>query len=279
MGEIHAVGFRGDDGEGYELSKALSELGVHLDDFLTVPMRRTPVYCKPLVVEDGKPPRELNRFDSKNWTETPAELQRELASRLGALAGRVDAVILMDQVDLPETGVVTRSLGQAAHDALRVHGNLVMLADSRRGLRESPPLGFKMNLAEFARMTAAPESADVETIRVRAGDLARRNRRPVFVTLAERGIIGASPDQAPEHIPAFPVSGPIDVVGAGDSVTANLTAALAAGADAREAMTIAMAAASIVVHQLGTTGTADVGQVASLLNLKTSPRPLDKRIP
>ena len=60
-------------------------------------------------------------------------------------------------------------------------------------------------------------------------------------------------------------SGPIDIVGAGDSVTANLALALAAGATIREAMTLAMAAASIVIHQLGTTGTASVADLSKHL--------------
>ena len=84
----------------------------------------------------------------------------------------------------------------------------------------------------------------------------QRTGQPVFVTLAECGIVGALPGQRPEHVPAHPVRGPIDIVGAGDAVTANLAAALAAGADAREAMELAMAAASLVIHQLGTTGAA-----------------------
>jgi bifunctional ADP-heptose synthase (sugar kinase/adenylyltransferase) len=84
--------------------------------------------------------------------------------------------------------------------------------------------------------------------------------------MAEHGIVGASPGRAPEHVPARPIRGPIDIVGAGDSVTANLAAALASGADLREAMELAMAAASIVIHQLGTTGTASVRQIAELLD-------------
>ncbi len=55
-------------------------------------------------------------------------------------------------------------------------------------------------------------------------------------------------------------------MGAGDAVTANLATALAAGASAREAMELAMAAASLVIHQLGTTGTASVAQIAALLS-------------
>src|SRR4051794_30631121 len=99
VGEIHAVGFCGDDGEGYELRRALGSLpGVHLQHFLISPMRRTPVYCKPLVVEAGKAPVELSRFDTKNWSPTPAELGNELAARVGELARRVDALLLLEQV-------------------------------------------------------------------------------------------------------------------------------------------------------------------------------------
>ena len=59
------------------------------------------------MIEPGRPPRELNRLDTKNWTPTPDDLQRDLADRVLELADRVDALLLLDQVELPETGVVT----------------------------------------------------------------------------------------------------------------------------------------------------------------------------
>jgi rfaE bifunctional protein kinase chain/domain len=268
VGEIHAVGFCGDDGEGYELKRAMAALsGVHLEHFLTSPSRRTPVYCKPLVVGEGGPPRELNRLDTKNWTPTPAELERDLADRVRTLAPKVDILLLLEQVEEPETGVVTRAVAEAAHAALRARDGLVVLADSRRGLRHFPPLAFKMNAAELARMDGGSPTEPGE-VGARAAALAGRNGQPVFITMAERGIVGALPGRPPEHVPALPVRGPIDVVGAGDAVTANLAAALAAGADAREAMTLAMAAASLVVHQLGTTGAASPAQIRHLLGIR-----------
>jgi rfaE bifunctional protein kinase chain/domain len=265
IGEVHAVGYCGDDGEGYELRRALAARpGVHLEHFLTAPSRHTPVYCKPMVLEAARPPRELNRLDTKNWTPTPAELQRDLAARVGELARRVDVLVLMDQVELPETGVVTRLVSEAAHAALQQTSDLVVLADSRRGLHHFPPLAFKMNAAELARMIGGT-SPELGAVEGQAAALAARNGRPVFVTLAERGIVGALPGRRPEHVPAHPVRGPIDIVGAGDAVTANLAAALAAGADPREAMELAMAAASLVIHQLGTTGTASIDEIGSLM--------------
>lgn len=267
VGTIHAVGFCGDDGEGYELRQALAALpGVILDHFVKSDSRRTPVYCKPLVIEAGRPPRELNRLDSKNWTESPLALRKDLAARVRDLAGRVDALILLDQVDLDGTGVVTAPVREAAGEAQAGRDGLTVLADSRRGLNDFPPMGFKMNAAELARMTDTPATAEPDGVRRQAAGLAARIGRPVFITLAERGIVGAVPGRAPVHVSAYPVRGPIDVVGAGDAVTANLTAALSAGASVREAMELAMAAASVVVHQLGTTGTATTDQIAALIS-------------
>ena len=266
VGEIHAVGFCGDDGEGYELRRALGSMpGVKLDDFVTSRERRTPVYCKPLLIEAGKAPIELSRLDSKNWTPTPAHLMAELAERVRVLAGAVDLILLLEQVEIPLTGVTCPTVNGAAFEAMR-SGNPVVLADSRRGLGHFPGVTFKMNAAELARMseTACLEAADAARLTV---EIARRTGRGVFVTLAERGMIGAEPQSDPEHVPAYPIRGEIDIVGAGDAVTANLGVALAAGAGRSEAMKLAMAAASIVIHQLGTTGTASPADLARVMGL------------
>jgi bifunctional ADP-heptose synthase (sugar kinase/adenylyltransferase) len=98
-----------------------------------------------------------------------------------------------------------------------------------------------------------------------AAALGKANGRPLFVTLAERGILGAEGSGRTGQVPALPVRGEIDIVGAGDAVSACLTTGLAAGADMREAMELAMAAAGIVIHQLGTTGTASTAGMRELL--------------
>jgi bifunctional ADP-heptose synthase (sugar kinase/adenylyltransferase) len=78
-------------------------------------------------------------------------------------------------------------------------------------------------------------------------------------------MVGAGPEGAVERLAALPLRGKIDIVGAGDCVTANLTAALAAGAGLREALELANAAASVVIHKLGTTGTASVAEIRKLM--------------
>ena len=266
VGQLNPIGFCGDDGEGYELQAALRKLpGVWLNGFQQSPLRRTFTYCKPLLMTPGQPPVELNRLDSKNWTPTPAALTEALVTSLELGADEWNGVIVLDQVDVPDTGVVTPPMLAALGRLGRAQPNLVVVGDSRRGLRGWPPIIFKMNAAELSALTGLPSTAGLREIGEAARALAKHNGSNVFVTLSERGILGASPSGEVEHVPCHPLRGPIDIVGAGDSVTANLTAALAAGATLREAIELANAAASIVIHQLGTTGTASVAQIRELL--------------
>lgn len=266
VGAIYPVGFAGEDGEGYELCRALAaKPGVRLDRFVQTGERHTFTYCKPLILERGKAPRELNRLDQKNWTATPATLTERLSAAVTSVAQEVDMFTLLGQVDEPATGVLTAGVLETLGAVARAKPGQVILADDRRGLKGYPPVIFKMNAAELASLTGTKSSSALADIAAVAVGLARANGRPVFVTLAERGIVAASPEGQSEHVPSLPVRGEVDIVGAGDAVSANLTTALAAGATLREAMELANAAASIVVHQLGTTGSASVSQLRELL--------------
>jgi rfaE bifunctional protein kinase chain/domain len=266
VGTILPVGLVGDDGEGYELSHALASLpGVRLDHFVRTRHRRTFTYCKPLVVEADKPPVELSRLDLKNWTPSPAWLQGLVIDQLRLAAEQADAIIVLDQVDVAETGVVTQKVLAALGSVVEAKPGLWVLADSRRGLRGFPPVVFKMNAAELSALTGTQGALSSEQIEAAAAALAGKNGRSVFITLADRGMLGASADGRVEYVPALPLRGEIDVVGAGDAVSANLTVAMAAWAGLGEALELANAAASVVIHQLGTTGTAGVAEIGKLV--------------
>ncbi|HEU0010400.1 MAG TPA: PfkB family carbohydrate kinase [Verrucomicrobiae bacterium] len=267
IGSIHPVGFCGTDGEGFELQRALRAKGqcVQMNQFFATDARRTFTYCKPLLMHPGRPPEELNRLDSKNWTPTPGLVEGRVFGAVNELAASVDAFIVLDQVDTPGTGVVTARVLAAVGEAAKRFPLKWILADSRRGLRGWPPVCFKMNAAELGALAGLPADASLETVRATALALARQQGKPVFVTLSERGILAAAPDGTSAHAPALPARGPLDIVGAGDAVTANLAAALASGAIRQEALELAMAAASVVIHQIGTTGTATVALLAKTL--------------
>ena len=265
-GEIYITGIIGHDGEGYELRRAIENQLQHarLEYLVESPLRRTFTYTKPLLMEKSGPPVELNRLDIKNWTPTPEALQQEISEAVEVLAGKVDVMILLDQVDVPESGVVTRQVLETVRRICAKRPDLLVIGDSRRGLKEWPPISYKMNGAELAALTGKAGGMKVEEARDRALKLAGSTGRHVFVTLSEKGILGVEGREAC-HVKALPTRGPIDIVGAGDAVTANLASALAAGASLRESLEIASLAASVVIHQLGTTGTASPHQILELL--------------
>lgn len=276
VGEVWPVGYCGDDGEGFELLRALRRLpALRLDHFRETPERVTFNYSKPLLQRAGKAPEELSRLDIKNWTPTPPKVEAALVASLNALAPRLDALIVMDQSAVPGAGVINPQVLAAVQAISARQPRLTIVADSRHGLGGFPPLVFKMNLHEFITLTRstgkAPEISDAASpaaigkLQDAAVKFAAANGRAVFITLAEHGIVGATPAGDARHVKALPVRGEIDIVGAGDTVTAALTLALAAGAEIEEAMLLAQAAASIVVHQLGTTGVASLPGLRTLL--------------
>ena len=268
VGAIHPVGFCGHDGEGAELLQALQAAGeqVDLSRFIQTDQRRTFTYTKPLLVRDGQPPEELNRLDFKNWTPTPESVNRQIRDRLLELAEGVDAIVALDQVDEPGTGAITEDVLAALDEIHSRPEAPLILGDSRNAIERFPPVTLKVNDVEFRRRLATGPEAGSAEIRKLVSETTESRASRLFVTLGPDGILCGASGTTSLEAPAHPVRRDIDIVGAGDAVTANLAAALAAGADNREAMETAMAAASVVIHKLGTTGTASPEEIRLLLD-------------
>ncbi len=136
----------------------------------------------------------------------------------------------------------------------------LILADSRDRIELFRSVSLKPNRAEcLAAARAAGEN--LESVEECAAFLAFRNNRPVFCTDGERGTWVADPRLAPVLAPAYPVTGPVDIVGAGDSCAAGIACAAAAGATVAEAAAFGNLVASITIQQIGTTGTATPAQI------------------
>jgi bifunctional ADP-heptose synthase (sugar kinase/adenylyltransferase) len=265
VGRVDAVGFCGDDGEGYELCRAMTRLGLNLDGFFCRPDRHTPTYGKPCYVDASRKSlpvtEELERLDIKNRRPAPRALQEQLIAHLRRRLPRWHGAIVLDQVSEPECGVVTTRVRRFLMDQARRLPDKILLADSRQRIGLFRHLIVKPNQFEAAR--ALGETLRRPSLRASAAHaraLACRTRQPVFLTLGERGMLVARGEQV-GRFDAFRVAGPIDPVGAGDSTSAAIVAALSAGAGLEEAALIANLVGSITIQQLGTTGTATPAQI------------------
>ena len=264
-GQVDAVGFCGDDGEGFELRRALAGLGLTLDGFLTATSRVTPTYGKPCFLDSstngsGEVSEELERLDIKNRRTTPVALQEELMARVRRDLRSWHGALVIDQVSEPNCGVVTTRMRRFLATEARRHPQLTMLADSRERIGEFRNIVIKPNGREAARACGVAEESGAAESRRHAATLSRRSGRPVFLTRAAAGIIVADGSEIIE-IPGIAVPGPVDPVGAGDSASAAILASLCAGSTLGEAATVANLVASVTIQQIGSTGTATRSQI------------------
>lgn len=262
VGRICPLAVLGDDGEGYELRQALQRMSaVDLTGLLVTPDRRTPTYTKPMLCERGQPPRELNRLDIKNRRPLPVDLERHIVQALHELWPQVDGLVVLDQVSEVDCGVVTATVREALAGLAAKEPSKFVLADSRRQIGLFRNVCLKPNRQEALHAAKMGE----EAVERAAVHLARQAGRWVFCTDGARGMIAASPQDEesakPLRIPAYPVYGPLDIVGAGDSTSAALVCAMAGGAGIEAAAAFGNLVASITIQQLGTTGTASPTQV------------------
>jgi rfaE bifunctional protein kinase chain/domain len=258
---VLALGVLGDDGAGFDLKRGLARLGVDASRLLVSPHRFTPVYLKPMMREVDGTAHELNRVDTKNRDPMPEAVEAELLAALARALPRVQAVIIADQVSEANCGVITERLRTALGALAARHPDIVFIADSRENIGRFENVLLKPNAREAVRAVVSHgDPEEVSTVEACGMALAVQTGRPVFVTLGPGGILLCE-SHGHERIDTLAATGPIDPVGAGDSVMAGLVAALCAGATLPEAALVGNLVASITVEQLGTTGTASPAQL------------------
>ncbi len=265
VGCIVPVTFIGDDMEGWALYRLLDQLpNVCLDHVIRTGHRLTPTYMKPLLT-DCQPPRELNRLDKKNRTPVPAALVRQLSASLDDAHRSCDVVIAVDQVTEPECGVLGVALRERLCELAVRRPRGPVIVESRSRLAHYHHVVLHGNFDECTRAyrdlhgTAPPLEPDEL-----ATKLSRTVHAPVVCTLGERGAVVADGASAVE-LPAVPVEGPLDIVGAGDAVLAGTAATLAIGWPLHKAVQFGQLVAAITIRKLGETGTASPDELRALL--------------
>lgn len=266
-GSMYAIGATGDDGEAYDLRKALEQRRCSTNGLLQFESLMTPTYLKPRVQSTPGLEGEHERYDTKNRSETPADVTARVVEALDAVIPEVDAVIVMDQVEEDDCGVVTASVRDVLADRARKNSETIFYADSRTHIGLFRNVIVKPNQFEaVGHANPLPdEEIDLAKLQEAIPQLREQMGAPVCVTRGEHGILVSDPELT--AVPGVRLDGPLDPTGAGDSVTAGLVLALAAGATLPEAALVGMLVASVTVQQLATTGTARPAQVIDRLQL------------
>ncbi len=263
--QVSCIGLIGEDGEAWELLNCLKAVGADVTHMVRSDSICTCTYTKPMRKGSDGVYRELNRLDFRSICERPMEVQREMLRELESVLDWADGVIITDQFYQRNVSAVTDWLREKLSELAARRTDKIFFADSRSFANEYRSMMVKCNNIEFFGMLGEPD-ADVTNLDaiIKNGDtLYRRNGRPLFVTRGAEGIVVFNGKT--EIVPAFRVDGEIDIVGAGDATNAGIVLGLALGLTEAEAALLACCISSITIQQIGTTGTAEVKQVAERL--------------
>ncbi|NYD39890.1 D-glycero-beta-D-manno-heptose 1-phosphate adenylyltransferase [Actinomycetospora corticicola] len=247
---VALVSVVGDDDDGRTLQRLLREAGVDTTGVVVAPGR--PTAAKRRIVADDA---MVARYD----TVPPADPVAGFVPALdAALAHRPDATVVCDYAAgaLDDDAVAAVA---ARRDRL---GVLVVDAHAVARWEPAAPDVVTPNAGEVALLLGRPlrgpdRAAAAEAA---AGELRRRSgAAAVVATLDRDGAVLLSPDQPAHRTWARPAP-ESRACGAGDSFTAGLTLALAAGTPAPTAVELAQAAADVVVGRVRTAvcSTADL---------------------
>jgi rfaE bifunctional protein kinase chain/domain len=246
-----AVGVAGADETGIRLLEVM-EQAIDVRGVVRAKGCVTPTKTRILAGGIHSAKQQVVRIDrTMGSTAGPRELSA-VRSRLLTAAARCDALLVSDY----GSGLVTPALVNAARKTLR----------GRRGARPPVLVDSRHELLRFRDMTTCtPNESEVEQLfGVKIGENKRVLERcgrelldttraqAVLVTRGSRGMALFERGRPTVHIPIFGSDQIADVTGAGDTVIAAMTLALAAGGTFEEAARLANYAGGLVVMKRGT---------------------------
>ncbi len=243
---VTAVGAVGDDEPGLALARALAERGVDTGSLVRVPDYRTPTKVRILGGGASSLKHQVARYDIEDELPAAGPWADQLAARAARIAATSRAAAVSDY----GYGCVSPGL---VGDLRQAIGDGAICLDSRYRIAGFAGVdGATPNLEEL-EVAVGRRLADDEAVAAAAEELRDRlGARFLLATRGNRGMTLATVDGEIAHIPVFGGDQVADVTGAGDTVLAVLTAALAAGATPLEGAELANIAAGLVVMKLGT---------------------------
>jgi rfaE bifunctional protein kinase chain/domain len=238
------IGIVGDDAEGQELLKYFSNLGVDIGGIHVSKSYRTPTKMRILAGAVHSQRQQIVRIDSGGSGHNE-KISSGVEQKLRVALNNAQALLISDY----GYGLVTPEIVSKAR---------------RKGMAAT--IDSRFALQTFSGMTAAtpnePEveaalgisiGNDIKKLEIAGRTLLRKLKHDaLLITRGKDGMALFEPGRKTVHIAVHGTDEIADVTGAGDTVIATFTLALAAGASFEEAANLANYAGGIVVMKYGT---------------------------
>ncbi len=246
-GKVSVIGVCGDDFQAGQLRETFEDADVNCGRLVVDPSRKTTTKTRISGSITTSITQQIVRIDRQTDGFLSPEIEQEVLKQIERAIPEHDAIILSNY----HIGTLTPNIIQETIRLANQH-NKIVVVDAQKELEVYKNVtSMTPNLPDTQKSVGF--FIENEDDLKRAGDklLKETNAKSILITCGADGMFVARAHGNYTKIPVFNKSEVFDVTGAGDTVTAVYTLALATGADPAYAAIIGNIAASIVVRQFG----------------------------
>ncbi len=245
--EVYLAGLVGQDAPGERLRARLAEYGMHCEGLISEARRPTSTKTRILAGSSQLAQQQIVRIDVTDGSRLGNGSELEIIRYIERMMPEMDAVIISDY----ENGVISPAIIETCVSLARRLGKIITVDSHGDLFRFQGITAVTPNQPE-AEATLKTVITDLASLEAAGQQLLEGTQaRGVLITRGSEGMSLFEAGKPPLHIPASNVTEVADPTGAGDTVAATFTLALAAGAEMPQAAVLANIAAGLVVRQLG----------------------------
>lgn len=246
-GKVSVIGIIGDDYQANDLRNAFEEANIDCSSLIVDKCRKTITKTRISGSCSHSITQQIVRIDRQTNAPISKETEAKMITEIEKLVPLHDAVILSDY----HIGTLTDNVIKAVVDIAKKYDKKVIV-DAQRDLgRYKGITSMTPNLPDTQKYVGMYLNNKEDFLKAGNRLLNETGADAILITCGADGMVVVEPENKYTHIPVFNKAEVFDVTGAGDTVTAVYTLALAAGAEPVYAAIIGNIAAGVVVKQFG----------------------------
>lgn len=246
-GKVSVIGIIGDDYQANDLKNAFKEANIDCSSLIVDKCRKTITKTRISGSCSHSITQQIVRIDRQTNAPISKETEAKMITEIEKLVPLHDAVILSDY----HIGTLTDNVIKAVVDIAKKYDKKVIV-DAQRDLgRYKGITSMTPNLPDTQKYVGLYLNNKEDFLKAGNRLLNETGADAILITCGADGMVVVEPENKYTHIPVFNKAEVFDVTGAGDTVTAVYTLALAAGAEPVYAAIIGNIAAGVVVKQFG----------------------------
>lgn len=260
-GKVSAIGLYGNDYYAPILLNALKEANINTEYMVEDPSRPTTVKSRISGASFHSVTQQIVRIDRVENSAPCEAVEKKVIENIEKAVPLHDAIILSDY----NIGLLTDNIIKATIESAKKHGKIVVV-DAQKDLQRFNGVYSLTPNQPDAEKAVGYFVNDEETLKKAGADLLKlTDAQTLLVTRGGEGMAVFDKDGSLTQVPVFNKTRVFDVTGAGDTVVASYTLALACGAPAKYAAIIGNIAASIVIRSFGC-ATTSIDEIMESLN-------------